>query len=333
MKTIVNPLLRCLPLLLAACTGGGGAGPGADGRGSADGRGVDAEEPPADAPGTDWFHEEDRRRPPPEGRLALRFEVRFGTTDAWKGLSLLAPSGLYHTEAADVGACAGSLDDMFLSQLEGAVDAADPWSWGAAGRTGTACGSQAFRYVLHLEDLFDGLSMDSDWCGPDEDAVPGRAEIVKKIQMLNAWVDQNGDCGVMPRILGKPVAVAAAGLDDGTGTGFAVARFEDPDFCTIAYITYTGEVYRSNRPIDMDQDTADAVAAGMAPVEGDLKTLATEICPEAAEFMFSPAVLADNGLEAVVAVVGQGPSGPAAWLAVGGLATLVLPAEAPDGHM
>jgi len=122
-------------------------------------------------------------------------------------------------------------------------------------------------------------------------------------------------------------------MDDGTGTGFAVARFEKPDFCTISYITYTGEVYRSNRPIDMDKATADAIAKDMTTVEGDLKALADAICPEAVPFMFTPAVLADNAQDAVVVVVGPGPDGWVPWLATGGLATLVLAAETEDGGL
>ena len=336
---MTNALSTALILVLLSMGCGGGDDRGVDdGSGSADqigvdtsGPGVDTTGPGADTGPEDWFKPLDTETPPPEGRLAVRFEVHFGTTDEWKGLSLLAPSGLYHTEAAGVGACSGELSDTFLGQLEAAVDAADPWAWGAAGQTGTNCGGTAFRYVLHVEDLFEGISMDSDWCGPDEDAVAGRAEVVKKISMLNAYTEQNGDCGVMQRLLGKPSAVAAAGIDDGTGTGFAVARFENPDFCTISYITYTGEVYRSNRPIEMDKTTADAIAKGMTTVEGDLKALAQEICPEAVPFMFTPAILADHAQDALVVVVGPGPDGWVPWLATGGLATLVLAAETEEG--
>ncbi|MFH1531012.1 MAG: hypothetical protein ABIK09_09805 [Pseudomonadota bacterium] len=326
-------MLKTLATLLAVLLSTGCGGDGGDGGGGgtdpidADviGPGLDTTGPGEDTGPADWFKPQDTTIPPPEGRLALRFEVHFGTTDAWKGLSLLAPSGLYHNEAANADACAGELSESFLGQLEAAVDAGDPWSWGAAGRTGAACGSAALRYVLHIEDLFEGISMDSDWCGPDEDAVAGRSEIVKKIQMLNAYVEQNGDCGVMPHLLGKPTAVASAGMDDGTGTGFSVARFEDPDFCAVSYITYTGEVYRSNRPLDLDKDTADAIARGMLPVEGDLQALALQACPEAAPFMFTPAVLGDNAQDAVVMIVGPGPDGWQPWLATGGIATLVLP--------
>ncbi len=328
---MLRTLAALLGLALAiGCSGGGGSVGDGDGGadqigGDAEGPGLDTSGPGEDTGPEDWFKPPDSTVPPPEGRLALRFEIHFGTTDEWKGLSLLAPSGFYHTEAAAADACAGELSDTFLGQLEAAVDAGDPWSWGATGQTGSNCGSTALRYVLHIEDLFEGISMDSDWCGPDEDAVAGRGEIVKKIQMLNAYVEQNGDCGVMPRLLGKPTAVASAGIDDGTGTGFSVARFEDPDFCTVAYITYTGDVYRSNRPIDMDKNTADALAKGMITVEGDLQALALQACPEAAPFMFTPAVLEDNEQDAVVMIVGPGPDGWEPWLATGGIATLVLP--------
>jgi hypothetical protein len=325
--------LTILTLALLGCDGGGGSsnGGGAETTGAhLTGPRLDVDGPGADAGPEDWFKPQDTAAPPPEGRLALRFEVHFGTTDEWKGLSLLAPSGLYHTEAAEAGACAGDLSESFLGQLEAAVDAGDPWSWGADGRTGAGCGSASLRYVLHIEDLFEGIAMDSDWCGPDEDAVPGRGEIVKKIQMLNAYVEQSGDCGVMPRLLGKPTALASGGFDDGTGTGFSVARFEDPDFCTVAYITYTGDVYRSNRTINLDQTTANAIAKGMASVEGELQTLALEVCPEAAPFMFTPAVLEDHGQDAVVMVVGPGPEGWQPWLATGGIATLVLPNPEAD---
>jgi len=327
MRTISTALLTLA--LIAGCGGGGGGGVGnADLTGGDDASpGPDTVVPGGDGGPEDWFKARDSAVPPPEGRLALRFEVRFGTTNEWKGLSLLAPSGHYHTEAAEAGACAGALSDSFLGQLEAAVDAGDPWSWGEAGRTGANCGSAALSYALHIEDLFEGISMDSDWCGPDEDSVAGRAEIIKKIQMLNAYVEQSGDCGVMPRLLGKPTAAAAAGLDDGTGTGFSVARFEDPDFCAVAYITYTGEVYRSNRTIALEKDTADAMAKAMAPVEGELNTLAQEICPEAAAYMFTPAVLEDHEQDAVVMIVGPGPDGWVPWLAAGGIATLVLPGQ------
>lgn len=325
-------VLTILTLALCGCDGGGGEGNGGADPigGDTAGPGADTGEPGADTGGEDWFKPQDTVVPPPEGRLALRFEVHFGTTDEWKGLSLLAPSGRYHTEAAEAGACAGDLSESFLGQLEAAVDAGDPWSWGAAGRTGADCGSAALRYVLHVEDLFEGISMDSDWCGPDEDSVAGRSEIVKKIQMLNAYVEQSGDCGVMPRLLGKPTALASGGIDDGTGTGFSVARFEDPDFCTVAYITYTGDVYRSNRTISLDQTTANAIAKDMTSVEGELKALAQEICPEAAPFMFTPAVLEDHAQDAVVMVVGPGPDGWQPWLATGGIATLVLPNPEAD---
>ncbi len=330
LRTLSAIVILALSL---GCDGGGGGdnGGGADQTGGdVAGPGLDTENPTPDAGAEDWFKPQDTVVPPPEGRLAVRFEVHFGTTDEWKGLSLLAPSGRYHTEAAEAGACAGELSETFLGQLEAAVDAGDPWSWGAAGQTGGDCGSAALRYVLHVEDLFEGISMDSDWCGPDEGTVEGRSEIVKKIQMLNAYVEQNGDCGVMPRLLGKPTAVASTGLDEGTGTGFTVARFEDPDFCTVAYITYTGDVYRSNRTINLDKNTADAIAKGMATVEGDLQGLAQEVCPEAAPFMFTPAVLEDNAQDAVVMIVGPGPDGWQPWLATGGIATLVLPNPEDD---
>ena len=328
MRTILATALVMLLGTLSCDGGGGGEGDGQDTRGpgvDTVGPGVDTGAPGEDTGPMDWFTPQDTTVPPPEGRLALRFEVHFGTTDEWKGLSLLAPSGLYHNEAAEAGACAGELSETFLGQLEAAVDEGDPWSWGAAGQTGGNCGSAALRYVLHIEDLFEGVAMDSDWCGPDEATVAGRLEIVKKIQMLNAYVEQNGDCGVMPRLLGKPTAAASSGLDDGTGTGFSVARFEDPDFCAVAYITYTGEVYRSNRPIELDNSTADAIARDMVSVEGELQTLAQEICPEAAPFMFTPAVLVDHAQDAVVMIVGPGPDGWVPWLATSGIASLVLP--------
>jgi hypothetical protein len=272
---------------------------------------------------------------PTESMLIFRLEVRHGSMDKIRGLTLLTPSGLLHNESEGNPGCAGPALEGYVIQLQEAVAAANPWEWGEAGRTGEDCGTSSLKYILHLEDMSQGKVLDSNWCGPDEGALDGRQEMMKKIQKLNAWIEQNGVCDIMPRVLGTPVAAASGGYTDPTGLSVAVARFEDPAYCLINYMTISGELYRTNTNISLDQTTANSIAAGLSlGAPENYPEIITPICPEAASILFDPALLGNNGQEALTVIVGPGPEGIwDTWLATAGVTTYISPTEeAPDHH-
>lgn len=272
---------------------------------------------------------------PNDSMLTLRMEARFGSTDAIQGLTLLLPSGLYHTEKEGKDACVSVPPEAFVLQLKEAVAAANPWAWGEAGLTGNTCGTTSMKYVLYLEDLAIGKTMTSTWCGGDEDAVTGRAEIIKKVQKLTAFAEAQGTCDIMPRVLGIPVPDEARGITDETGLSISAARFSSPTFCVLNFTVVNGELYRTNTPINLDQATADAMAQGLKsfdniddPVLKDTLSPFYTLCPEMEDFFIDPAALGENGVTAVSMLVGPDLDGVwNAWLATSGTSTYISPSE------
>lgn len=315
-------------LFFAGCAGGAGndATGTIDSRRAGDGRPgdlVDGAE--GDSPAADNGSNPDEEISQPIAGAAFRYETRFGSTKEWKGLTVLSPLGLVHTETAGEAACEKAANPLFLEQFLKAVAEADPYTWEedyTGSETGT-CSPDAFLQRLFIESLATGESREVLWCSSAEDQIPGVAGVTKSIAKLKGDAKTNGVCGLTPFILPKPVPVEASGYDDGLNHMFGVARYENPGFCLLVYGLYDPGVYRSNHMLQIAEDSVSQLKPHF-PVDYTPAWLEkyVAVCPEAAALVEDAAFVEQLVPPAVVfAVVAKGGS-TETWVATDGVISL-----------
>ena len=233
----------------------------------------------------------------PSGKIPVtfRYETRFGTTGAWRGLTVLSPAGVVHTETAGESACEVEAKELFLEQLYEAVGQTDPFSWDSdLTPEGAGCGSDAFLQVLVIETLSAKKHHEVRWCSTQVEELPGLALLVGKIEKLAGAAKFSGECELVPYVIPKPTVAATLGYDDGLQHVMGVARVVQPGICLVVYSVYSGEVYRTNRVIS--QVTANLGDLGMFFPPSDVPDFLSPmvaVCPEAEHVIRDAQFVAD----------------------------------------
>jgi len=265
--------------------------------------------------------------PEPTSTYAFRLETRFGTTLSWKGVTVLTPMSLIHSESDSAGACEKEANEVFLQQFTDVVDQVDPFSWQSnyvSGETGV-CGSDTFTLVLTIMRTSDWQTHEVRWCENESAAIPGMADFIKKVDKLKADAAQNGTCGKLPFILGRPSAVAMLGSDDGALHLVGLARFQDPDYCLVVYSKYSAEVYQTITTLSADEAFTDELFSMFFPATSrDEVTLPgfVDLCPDAEPLLRDGTFLEDVEPGAGVFLVDSSGDEPSYFVATKGIATV-----------
>lgn len=264
--------------------------------------------------------------PEPLSAVAFRLETRFGTTLGWKGLAVLTPMAVVHAETDSGGACEKDANPIFLQQFVEVVNTVDPFSWQAdyTNSTNGACASDTFTMILTIQRMSDGKEHQVRWCEKDVETIPGMADFMKKVEKLKADANQNGTCGLLPFVLGKPTAVAHKGSDDGLQHLVSVARFENPNFCLVMYTSYSIEVYQSTYVLSSEPAFADELLSLYFPSQGQDETIPglLDVCPEAAPLLRDGSFVTDLDPMAAVFLVDRAGEQPRYFMATSGIATV-----------
>lgn len=254
--------------------------------------------------------------------VTFRYETRFGTTGAWKGLTVLSPAGVVHTETAGESACEVEAKELFLEQLYEAVGQTDPFSWDSDLTPGGAgCGSDAFLQVLVIETLSAKKHHEVRWCSTQVEQLPGLSLLVGKIEKLAGAAKFSGECELVPYVIPKPTVVSALGYDDGLQHVMGVARVVQPGICLVVYSVYSGEVYRTNRVISQVSANLGDLGMFFPPSEvPDFLSPMVAVCPEAAQVIRDAQFVADLLPPVAVFLVEQATG--STYLGVSGVVTV-----------
>ena len=253
------------------------------------------------------------------------YEARFGSNEQWKGLTMVLPDGLVHTELPGQSACAKIAEPKYLDGMKVAIEESDFFAWeeDLTGRGNSTCPAVTLKYVLRVERLSDGEKHECTWCSDGGDLEEPQASVVNALDKLKADAKVNGVCDVLPFMLPAPVSVAQAGYDNGLDGAIMVARFEDPDFCVVAYVGYLGDVYRTTVPgVISIGELAGHLSIFPRPTPPVFMTPVWEICPAAEALIGTPDFV--SGLVPPVAafLVWEGNKGPEYAMASEVLATV-----------
>lgn len=264
--------------------------------------------------------------PAPISAVAFRLETRFGTTLGWKGLAALTPMAVVHSETDAGGACEKDANPVFLQQFVEVVNTVDPFSWQAdyTNSQHGACASDTFTMILTIQRMSDGKEHQVRWCDKDADTIPGMSDFMKKVEKLKADANQNGTCGLLPFVLGKPTAVAHKGSDDGLQHLVSVARFDNPNFCIVMYTSYSLEVYQSTYVLSSEPAFVDELLSLYFPSQGQDETIPglLDVCPEAAPLLRDGSFVTDLEPMAAVFLVDRSNQQPRYFMATSGIATV-----------
>lgn len=258
-----------------------------------------------------------------EGVLAFRLETRFGTTEEWKGVTTLGPSGLVHSENDGGEACEKQAEDRYLEQFAEAVAAADVFNW-PEDVTGTDmgnCASDTFLLVFSIQSLGTGHDRTIRFCENNTAELPGAEDVLTVIAKLSADARQNGVCGKNPFILGRPIPVEAIGYDDGLQHVLGVASFEDPTYCMVVYAAYNPEVYQSTLVVGVDGDYVSEMLSLYVPAqESDpFFTPLKSFCPAAEPLIQNAEFISDLSPSAAVFLAWEEAGELQVWMAVTGV--------------
>ncbi len=266
--------------------------------------------------------------------IALRLETRFGTTEEWKGVTSVSPTGFVHTETDTGTACEKLAESRYIDELMEVVAEFDPFSWDEnyTGKEDGTCPSTTLLLVLHIESIGDGRSHTVRWCEDGMDLVPGGAELVKKVDKLKADAKANGECDVLPFLLGRPAPVATMGYDDGLANVLVVAKFRSPDYCLVLYSQYSPDIYQTTQVLGVDAEYIEEILGLYLPIteHSDHLQPLLDFCPGTSAVLMEASLASDVSPPIVGFVVAEVAEGTKAWMATQGVAA-IQPAG-PEGE-
>jgi len=216
---------------------------------------------------------------------------------------------------------------VFLQQFVDVVNQVDPFSWQEdyTNSTTGACASDTFTMVLTVQRMSDGKQHTVRWCENGTADIPGMADFIKKVEKLKADANQNGTCGLLPFVLGKPTAVAHKGSDDGLQHLVSVARFENPNFCLVMYTSYSIEVYQSTYVLSSESAYVDELFSLYFPSTGQDEAVIPgflDVCPAAAPVLRDGSFVMDIEPMAAAFLVDTTGAEPRFFMATQGIATV-----------
>ncbi len=315
-----------LPFMVLVCLSGCGSSSSDSDVAGGPGDGVEQDNLDQDLPPVGDLIPDEGDEPPPLSAVAFRLETRFGTTLSWKGLTTLTPMAVVHAETDAGGACEKDANPIFLQQFIEVVSTVDPFSWQSdyTNSESGACASDTFTMILTIQRMSDGTQHQVKWCDKDADSIPGMGDFMKKIEKLKADANQNGTCGLLPFVLGKPSAVAHKGSDDGLQHLVSVAAFDNPNFCLVMYTSYSLEVYQSTYVLSSEPAYVDELLSLYFPSQGQDESIPglLDVCPEASPVLREGSFVTDLEPAAAVFLVDRTGAQPRFYLATQGIATV-----------